>query len=68
MDKAKQEKTRIQSLMEKMSVKAKTSLSEEHKTLTDYLMVMIKNKDWHGVRDCAVDLEILETRMKYDID
>lgn len=36
--------------------------SQSRETLIAYLMLKVELADWHGVRDCAVDIEILEAR------
>jgi hypothetical protein len=36
---------------------------EEHRrTLIEYLKAKVELADWHGVRDAAVDIEILEAK------
>lgn len=32
------------------------------RTLVAYLKVKLAERDWHGVRDAAADLEVLEAR------
>lgn len=32
---------------------------EKYNTLLRYLRVMLDNRDWHGVRDACVDIEVL---------
>jgi hypothetical protein len=34
----------------------------ERDTLIAYLRMKVEQADWHGVRDAAVDIEILEAR------
>jgi hypothetical protein len=36
---------------------------EQHAALVTYLRAKLEQGDWHGVRDAAIDIEILETRM-----
>lgn len=40
------------------------SLQEQHTILVAYLRAKMEAADWHGVRDAAVDIELLEVRMK----
>jgi hypothetical protein len=37
-----------------------------HEILVDYLFAKAQQRDWHAVRDAAVDLELLELRMKLE--
>lgn len=37
-------------------------VQQQHQTLLNYLQLCVTNSDWHGVRDAAVDIEILEAR------
>jgi hypothetical protein len=37
---------------------------EHHAALVAYLMAKVSIKDWHGVRDAAVDIEILEAQKR----
>ena len=32
---------------------------EKYDVLLEYLLVMLDNRDWHGVRDACVDIEVL---------
>ena len=32
--------------------------------LTEYMLVMIALRDWHGVSDAANDLRVIEARLK----
>jgi len=38
------------------------TFDEHHAALVAYLKVKVEARDWHGVRDAAVDIEILEAR------
>jgi len=40
---------------------------QEHlKVLELYLQTKLEQRDWHGVRDVCVDIEILEALIKYE--
>ena len=43
-----------------------TAPRSTHEILVDYLFAKAAAGDWHGVRDAAVDLELLELRMKLE--
>lgn len=38
------------------------SYLEQRQILIRYLQAKLEAQDWHGVRDCAVDIEILDAR------
>jgi hypothetical protein len=38
------------------------------KVLTDYLLLCVELKDWHGVSDAANDLRVLEERLNHEED
>ena len=40
------------------------STEEQIHILKEYLKVKLQQRDWHGVRDCCVDIEILEAIIK----
>jgi len=35
---------------------------EQRRVLIEYLLMKAKQEDWHGVRDCAADIELLDAR------
>jgi hypothetical protein len=37
-------------------------------TLIAYLRMKVDQEDWHGVRDCAVDIEILDAKNQGAVD
>lgn len=39
-------------------------LLEEKKILLQYIMMKIKQQDWHGVADAAMDLREIEVKIK----
>jgi len=36
-----------------------------YKTYQEYLMMKVKERDWHGVADCAMDLRELEAKFPF---
>lgn len=40
------------------------NMEDQLKILEEYLKVKLQHRDWHGVRDVCVDIEILEALMK----
>lgn len=40
------------------------NIEDQLKILEEYLKVKLQQRDWHGVRDCCVDIEILEAIIK----
>lgn len=40
------------------------NIEDQLKILEEYLKVKLQQRDWHGVRDCCVDIEILEAIKK----
>ena len=43
-----------------------TAPRSTHEILVDYLFAKAQARDWHAVRDAAVDLELLELRMELE--
>lgn len=43
------------------------NMEDQLKILEDYLKVKLQHRDWHGVRDVCVDIEILEALIKGQI-
>jgi hypothetical protein len=39
-------------------------LQDRKNTLVEYLQSCVDAEDWHGVRDAACDIEIIESYMK----
>lgn len=44
-------------------MKSITVLRTQKQTLIEYLLVKLAQQDWHGIRDCAVDIELIEARI-----
>lgn len=40
------------------------TLTEQWRAIYNDLQGKLERRDWHGVRDACVDLEIIEARMK----
>lgn len=40
------------------------TLEDQRMILEEYLKVKLQQRDWHGVRDVCVDIEILEALIK----
>lgn len=40
------------------------SLKKQKATLISYLLVKLAQEDWHGVRDCCVDIEVIEAKLE----
>lgn len=38
-------------------------LRKDRKVLIRYLKMKLRQTDWHGVRDCCVDIEIVENQI-----
>lgn len=38
-------------------------LRKDRKVLIRYLKMKLRQTDWHGVRDCCVDIEIVESQI-----
>ncbi len=48
-----------------MSRKDKIETIEQHiKSLEEYILSKLKQRDWHGVTDAAVDIRELEAEIK----
>ena len=39
-------------------------LKDDRLILIKYLFMKARQEDWHGVRDCAVDIELKEAEIK----
>lgn len=44
------------------AILARNAYLRARDTLIEYLLHKVQVDDWHGVRDCAVDIELLEAR------
>ncbi len=42
--------------------------AEKRMTLINYLKLKIEQCDWHGARDCCVDIELLEARFSREAE
>jgi len=38
-------------------------LLSQRETMTDYLQLRVDTQDWHGVRDAASDIEVIEAKL-----
>ena len=45
-------------------MKSITVLQTQRQTLKEYLLVKLAQDDMHGVRDCAVDIELIDVQIK----
>lgn len=41
-----------------------TEYERDHKIMVDYLLLQVRDGDWHGVRDAATDIEVMEAKQR----
>lgn len=44
-------------------MKSISVLKTQKQTLIEYLLVKLAQQDWHGIRDCCVDIELIEAQI-----
>lgn len=45
-----------------MPLLPETDPEQRKQIMLDYLLLMVELEDWHGVRDAAADLELMEAK------